>query len=107
MESSKGLTARIDEKIAKIEEFLKREGSPQHVEFHLKSHPTHAHQEVSIHLETKKLSLTAKAENADMYKAIDQASEKLISEIKKKKDSLADKQDRVAKEKGGFYETEE
>jgi ribosomal subunit interface protein len=90
MEHSLAIENYAKKKSEKIDTFLKSISEPHDYEFHLSSHPNHAHQEISIHLKSKSLTLTVVAEGVDSYLIMDEASEKLISLVKKEKEKIRD-----------------
>ena len=90
MEHSTALENHARKKTEKLAEFLQEERTPSNIEFHLACHPNHAHQEVSIHLQTKNLRLNTEAEGVDGYAIIDVAIDKMITLVKKNKEKMRD-----------------
>lgn len=102
MEHSAGIENHAKERVAKVDELLVRFGSPHTCEFHLHSHPNHAHQECVFRLKAGSLDLTTRVEDADCYVAIDLAVEKMLVLLKKEKEKIRDSHHKVMNEKRSF-----
>ena len=90
MPHSNAIENYVRSKIEKIHKFIHDEQSPHNFEMHLKAHPNHAHQEVSMFIKAKALSLNAKEEGVDIYLVIDGVIDKVVSLLKKEYAKIRD-----------------
>ncbi len=102
MPHSAAIETYAKKKVNKLSDLLKKDNDPHEIEFHLKSHPNNAHQEVVIHLRSDNLNLNAKSELPDMYFAIDDAVEIITQQVKKLREKMRDKSRKGMNEKRKF-----
>ena len=104
MEHSDPLEQHAHSKLDKIEELLKREknASPMNTELRLTSHKPHSHHHVEIHLKTPHLDLNAHHEGPDMYIALDQTIDTMLTLIKKEKSKQRTQQKKKNSPKNNF-----
>ncbi|MCF7899312.1 ribosome-associated translation inhibitor RaiA [Candidatus Babeliales bacterium] len=108
MPSSEPMTKHTNEKLNKIEEFLKEPGSkfstPMQAEIWLKANPQHPHHEGELKLKTPQFLLSAHDKGTDMYFAIDNTIDKMVKLLLKEKKKLLDKRKKVDTEKAEFLD---
>ena len=107
MPHSDPLGEHATQKLEKINDFLKssEQLTPFHVELWLKANKQHPHHAVELHLKTPDLDLNAHDQGADMYVAIDNTIDKMVSLIKKQVSKKRDKYRKVETEKKKFCST--
>ncbi len=91
MEHSDGIEEHARQKLVKVTEFFKEDERPLHVELWLKANKQHAHHRAEIHFKAPHFTIDAHDECPDMYLAIDNAVDKLITQIVKEKEKHRDK----------------
>lgn len=104
MPHSNPLEEHTTQKLEKIRSFVHDSLRPFNIEVWLKANKTHPHHAVEIHLKTPTFDLHAHQEGVDMYVAVDQAIDKIISLLIKQKEKMVDKYHKVATEKRKFLE---
>ncbi|MFC1894542.1 ribosome hibernation-promoting factor, HPF/YfiA family [Candidatus Dependentiae bacterium] len=106
MDHSSPMEKHINEKLNKIEEFIKAPEweTPKYIEFFLNSHPQHPHHSVEIKLKTPQFDLVSHDEGTKMYVVIDNAIDKIITLLKKEKAKLRDKKQKIETKKTEFNE---
>jgi len=104
MPHSEPLEQHALQKLVKLEELLKREknATPMHIEVFLKSGKPHPHHRVELILKTPNLSLNSHEEHPDMYIALDNAVDKMVSLVKKSKERSRDKERKAGNAKEAF-----
>lgn len=104
MQHSGPMEEHATQKLEKISDFLKssEQASPYGVELWLKANKQHPHHAVELHLKTPHLDLNAHDEGTDMYVAIDNTIDKMVSLIKKEVSKKRDKHRKVETEKSKF-----
>ena len=104
MSHSEPMEEHAIQKLEKISDFLKvsEQQSPYGVELWLKANKQHPHHAVALHLKTPHLDLNAHDQGTDMYVAIDNTIDKMVSLIKKEVSKKRDKYRKVETEKSNF-----
>lgn len=104
MAHSEPMEKHINEKLTKIEELIKDSEwkTPQYVELFLNSQPQHPHHKVEIILKTPQFNLCTHDEGVDMYVVIDNTIDKMITLLKREKERLQDKRQKIETEKNEF-----
>lgn len=102
MPHSNPLEKHTEQKLEKIRAFVNDSLQPFHVEVWLKSNKLHPHHAVEIHLKTQKFDLNAHQEGVDMYVVVDQAIDKIVSQLIKEKEKMRDKHHKVGNDKNKF-----
>ena len=99
MPHSEPLEEHTTKKLDKVLAFVDDEIRPFHVEVWLKANKTHPHHGVEIHLRTPHFNLHAHKEGTDMYVAVDEAIDKIVTLLLKEKEKTRDKYHKVDTEK--------
>lgn len=94
----------ISKKLTKLDEYLTTEASPKNVDVHIKKD---ASIKVELVLTSKNYHLDAHCSDYDLYKAADDAVAKLITQIKKQRSKMLDKQRHDGADKRTIHESEE
>ncbi|MFA5074759.1 MAG: ribosome-associated translation inhibitor RaiA [Candidatus Babeliales bacterium] len=104
MPQSEPMTKHANEKLNKIEEFLKESkfSTPMNADLKLTANAQHPHHEVTLNLKTPQFSLSAHDEGTDMYFAIDNTIDKMVKLLLKEKKKLLAKRKDVDSEKKDF-----
>lgn len=104
MDHSKLMKEHINKKLNRIEELVKDPiwATPKYVEFFLNSHPQHPHHKVELILKTPQFDLCTHAEGVEMYAVVDSAIDKMVTLLKKDKQKLQDKRQKVETAKNKF-----
>ena len=102
MESSAPLEEHARDKIKKIEEFIKNEGTPHIIELKLHANPKHPHHLVELRVKTKNQNLHAHTEDPDMYTALDKTIATMLGLLRKEMGRLKDKHHKHHTEKTDF-----
>jgi putative sigma-54 modulation protein len=104
MDHSEPLELHANDKLNKIQNYLKgfKNTSPLNIDLHLKSNKQHPHHEVELNLKTPLFDLNAHDSSPDMYVAVDNVVDKIITQLKKEKEKLLDKRKKVETEKNKF-----
>ena len=104
MSHSEPMEAHANEKLNKLEEFLKDPEftTPMNIQLWLKANPQHPHHAVELLLKTPQLSLEAHDEGTDMYVTIDNTIDKMVKLLVKEKKKNIDKRQKVETEKTAF-----
>lgn len=104
MPHSDPLEQHASQKLEKINDFIKGADhlKPLHVELWLKANKQHPHHEVELHLKTPVFDLNAHDQGVDMYIAIDNTIDKMITMLKKEKTKRRDKTRKAETEKIKF-----
>src|SRR5690242_19797513 len=106
MEHSSVLEEHALAKLKKIEDLLnnRETSSPRFIELWLKGHKLHphSHHAVELHVKTSEHDLHAHEEGMDMYVVLDQTIDKMVRLIKKHKERLLDKKQKVDNQKREF-----
>lgn len=105
MPHSDPLEQHTTKKLAKVLAFVDDSIRPLHVEAWLKANKTHPHHAVEIHLKTPSFDLHAHKEGTDMYVAVDEAIDKIVTLLVKEKKKIIDKHHKIATEKTKFAES--
>jgi ribosomal subunit interface protein len=90
MESTVLLEEHVHEQLAKVERFLLSERSPINIEVLLTAHKQHAHHEVEVRLHCPDYHFRAHAEGNDMYMVINEAIDRLYTELRRAKKKWID-----------------
>lgn len=109
MDHSTPIENHTKEKLEKLHELLKKEDEnpPFFVEFWIKANKLHPHHATKLHLKTAKLDLIAQDEGTDMYVAIDNTIDKMVSLVRKHKEKEKDKRKKPNTEKATFTDSED
>ncbi len=102
MPHSDPLEKHTAQKLEKIRAFVNDSLQPFHIEVWLKANKLHPHHAVEIHLKTPRFDLNAHQEGTDMYVVVDQAIDKVVSQLIKEKEKMRDKHHKVENEKSKF-----
>ena len=104
MEHSDPMEKHAIDKLGKIEEILQGPEleTPNFLELWLESHKTHPHNKVELHIKTPQFDLNSHSEETDMYYAIDETIDRMVKLLKKEKQKLKDKTQKVDTEKKDF-----
>ncbi|MCK4499259.1 HPF/RaiA family ribosome-associated protein [Candidatus Babeliales bacterium] len=104
MDHSEPLEEHVNRRLDKVEEYLKNEELPQHIEVRLTGGHVHAHNKVEIHLKTKNFNLDASraSETGKMYEVVDDAVDRIVALYKKEKQRLVDRHKKHVNEKVDF-----
>ncbi|MBD3231893.1 ribosome-associated translation inhibitor RaiA [Candidatus Dependentiae bacterium] len=104
MDHSKPMENHINEKLNKIEELIKDPewATPKYVELFLNAHPLHPHHEVELILKTPQFNLVTQDKGTEMYVVIDNVIDKMVRLLKKEKQRVLDKKQKVETEKNEF-----
>jgi ribosomal subunit interface protein len=97
------------EKLEKLHELLKNDDQkpPFYVEFWLKSKKPHPHHRAELHLKTSMLDLHSHDEGPDLYVAIDNTIDKMVTLVRKEKAKKRDKYMKAENEKRAFTENDD
>jgi ribosomal subunit interface protein len=71
IEHTDGLENHVQQKLERIEKFLKNEQDPVVIDFVLEPHRTHSHHIVELLIKSPHYHVTVKEEGPDMYQVID------------------------------------
>lgn len=108
MPSSEPMTKHANEKLTKIEEFLKEPNSkfttPMNADLKLTANKLHPHHEVTLNLKTPQFSLAAHDEGTDMYVVIDNTIDKMVKLLIKEKKKMLTKRKNADTEKKEFLD---
>ena len=102
MPHSHPLEEHTSKKLSKILAFVNDNVRPFNVEVWLKANKMHPHHAVEIHLKTPHFDLYAQKEGTDMYIAVDEAIDKIVSLLLKEKEKNIDKHHKIDNEKRNF-----
>jgi ribosomal subunit interface protein len=104
MESSEPMEKIANERLDKIEDFLKGYEwvTPFNIELWLRANPQHPHHAAELNLKTPRFDLNAHAKGTKMYMVIDEVVDKMIALLKKEKEKLKDKEQKTETEKKEF-----
>ncbi len=104
MEHSDPMERHAQEKLNKIEEFLRGSEwqTPMFVELWLNAHKLHSHHAAELHLKTPQFDLVTHDKGNDMYVMIDNVIDKMVTVLKKEKEKLKDKKQKAETEKTDF-----
>ena len=97
------------EKLEKLHELLKSHDQkpPFYVELWLKVNKPHPHHRVELHLKTSTFDLHSHDEGPDLYVAIDNTIDKMITLVRKEKSKQRDKYTKVETKKRVFEEADD
>lgn len=104
MDHSEAIENYATEKLAKVSEMLADSEwkKPMHMEIWLKANKQHAHHKAELHLKTPQFDLNTHYEEPDMYKSIDNVTDKMVRLLKKEKSKIKDKQHKAETDKQIF-----
>jgi ribosomal subunit interface protein len=104
MQHSAPLEAHARTKLEKLTEFMRGSEAiqPFGAELHLDNQKVHPHHHVELHLRVGHTLLHSRAEGPDMYVAVDQAIDKMVTLLVKEKDKFKDKKHKQENEKSKF-----
>ena len=104
MDHSDPMEQHAHDKLAKIEDLLAGNEweTPKFIELWLEAHRKHPHNKVELHLKTPQFDLHAHSEETDIYFAIDETVDKMVKLLKKEKQKLKDKNQKVQTNKKDF-----
>jgi ribosomal subunit interface protein len=103
MPHSDPLEAHTIQKLDKVQAFVDDAVRPFLVEVWLKANKSHPHHAVEVHLKTPSFDLHSHTEGTDMYVAVDNAIDKIVSLLIKEKKKTRDKNHKVLAEKRKFF----
>lgn len=89
IERTQAIEDHISKKLLKLDEFIKAEPQPKNVNVHIKKD---ASVKIELLLTTKNFHLDAHSIDYDLYAATDDAVVKLITQAKKQRSKMLDKQ---------------
>lgn len=104
MPHSDGIEAHAKEKLQKIASLFRKteDTHPLSAELFLNAHAVHAHHEVELQIKSNHFKLAAHDTGHDMYQTIDNVIDKMLTQVKREKERLDDKNHKVATEKNIF-----
>ena len=104
LEHTQAIEDHISKKLTKLDEFIKSEETPKNVTVHIKKD---ASVKVEITLATKNLHLDAHSTDYDLYAAADDAVLRLVTQVKKQRSKMLDKQRHDGADKRTIHESDE
>jgi len=104
MPHSQALEKVATEKILKIKELISDPEwkTPRFVELWLKANNQHKHHLAKLHLKTPDFDLNSESEDTDMYLAVDNTVNKMITLVRKEKNKIKDLRKNGSSEKRDF-----
>ncbi|MBL4587769.1 ribosome-associated translation inhibitor RaiA [Candidatus Babeliales bacterium] len=105
MPHSDALEAHSNQKLDRLTSMIKHDEENEDaysLEFHLKSQEKHSHHRADLHVKIPQMSLHTHDEHPEMYIAVDNTIDKMVSLYRKEKDKLKDKQRKVETDKSKF-----
>lgn len=91
MEQSDVLEVHVEKQLAKIEEFLANDRTPQSIDIVFEAHPNHAHNKCEIRIKTPSYNVIAYEEGKDLNKLVDQVLDMAYRELRRQKEKQVDK----------------
>jgi ribosomal subunit interface protein len=104
MDHSVPMEKHAIDKLKKIEEILAGSEweTPKFLELWLEAHKTHPHHKAELHLKTPQFDLHTHTEETDIYFAIDETIDKMVKLLKKEKQKVKDKNQKISTDKKAF-----
>ena len=102
MDHSIAIEAHALKKLIKLEEFCAHKASPLQAELWLKAESSHPHHKVDLKVRMNKSELHTSSESRDLYVAIDEAIDKMVTQLKKAKDIQLHKDHAIENDKRRF-----
>lgn len=92
MDPSAVIEEYANQHLEKAEKFLQNQGrTPVSVEMIIEYYPNHAHNGVEIRVHAPGYHFRAHSEGSDLYKVIDAVSDKMMHELRQKKEEWVDR----------------
>ena len=102
MDHSDALEVHALKKLSKLEEFCATDAMPLHAEVWLKAESSHPHHKTDLQVKVNKMELHTSSQSRDLYIALDEAVDKMVTLLKKNKAIQRDKCRCVESEKRNF-----
>ena len=102
MDHSENLESHTLKKLQKLEEFCTDAALPLYAEVWLKAENTRPHHKADVNVKVNKLDLHTSSESRDLYVAIDEAIDKMVTVLKKTKAIEQDKHRSTESDKRNF-----
>lgn len=102
MDHSEALENHAHKKLIKLEEFCADDAMPLHAEIWLKAESSHPHHKTDLSVKVNKHEFHTSSESRDLYVALDEAIDKMVTVLKKSKDIQISKDRCVQTEKRTF-----
>ena len=102
MDHSDNLEEHALKKLAKLEEFCTDAAQPLRVEVSLKAENTRPHHKTDLQVRVNNESFHTSSESRDLYVAIDEAVDKMVTQLKKAKELARDKHRSIESDKRNF-----
>lgn len=108
MEHSPAMEGYANNLLAKIEEFLQKEGTPQYIDLILEPSKNHAHHKAELRIKTPNFDLISNYEGSDMYAVIDRVCDVMYFNLHEENKKIRNKELRrpfYKKNKGDDFES--
>jgi ribosomal subunit interface protein len=92
MEHSPAMEGYANNLLAKIEEFLQNDGTPQNIDLVLEASKTHAHHKAELRVKTPRYELYSSYEGSDMYAVIDRVCDVMYLNLHEENKKIRDKE---------------
>lgn len=102
MDHSDALEDHAQKKLIKLEEFCGDHAMPLYAEMWLKAESSHPHHKTDLSVKINKHEFHTSSESRDLYVALDEAVDKMVTVLKKSKDIEMSKNRCAQSEKRAF-----